>query len=163
MATTYALIASTTGNGSATTLSFTSIPNTYTDLVLILNGSLTSGQNVYMRFNNNTSAVYSQTVLGGDGSSAFSYATTAVTSFPYVGYNDTGIGTTIFNILNYSNTTTNKTFLSRNSKVTNQAAASVGLWQSTAAINQIDIYPASASPPAWTTATTATLYGIKSA
>ena len=156
---TYALIASTTGTGSSGTISFTSIPSTYTDLILVLNGSLSTGNNVYMRMNNITSAVYSQTVLSGDGSSASSYRTTAVTSFPYMGYTDTSISNMIIHVMDYSNTTTNKTVLHRRNLASGQVSANAGLWAQTSAVNQIDVY--SASGATWSTATTAKLYGIQ--
>ena len=70
---TYEPIATASGTGSNTTLSFTSIPATYTDLILILNGSLNTGNNTRMRFNNNSGFNYSMTVVTGDGSSASSY------------------------------------------------------------------------------------------
>lgn len=156
---TYSLIASATGTGSSGTLSFTSIPATYTDLILVLNGSLSAGNNVYMRMNNISSASYSQTVISGDGTSAASYRTTAVTSFPYMGYTDATISNMIMHFMDYSNTTTYKTVLHRRNLSSSQVSANVGLWIQTSAINQIDVY--SASGATWTTSTTAKLYGIQ--
>ena len=159
MATTYEPIATASGTGSNTTFSFTSIPATYTDLILVINGSLNTGNNTRMRFNNNSGSNYSMTVIAGDGSSASSYRDGSQTAFSYPGYYDTAMGMNIIHVMNYSNTTTYKTFIQRNSKASNQAQAAVGLWTQTAAINQIDFYTASGGT--WTTSTNATLYGIK--
>jgi hypothetical protein len=160
---TYTPIAIVSGTGSSDTISFTSIPATYTDLVLVLSGSLSTGNNTRMRFNNNTSAVYSMTVMTGDGSGSSagvgSYNDSNQTSFSYPGYYDTAISMNIINLMNYSNTTTNKTFIQRNSKASNQAQMAVGLFRSTSAISRVDIYTASGAT--WTTSTKATLYGIK--
>jgi len=161
MAKTYEPIATLTGTGSSDTLSFTSIPATYTDLVLVINGALSTGNNTRMRFNNDTAANYSMTVLSGDGTSASSYRDSSQNSFSYIGYTDATISNFIFNIMNYSNTTTYKTFLHRRNLSTSQVSANVGLYRSTSAINRVDVYSASAAT--WTTTTTATLYGIKSA
>jgi len=161
MASTYEPIATYTATGSSGTLSFTSIPSTYTDLILVVNGSVNTGNNTRMRFNNDTGSNYSMTVLAGDGSSAASYRDSSQTSFSYPGYATTGMGTYIIQIQNYSNTSTYKTFISRNSNAANQAQVGVGLWRSTSAINQVDLYTASGAT--WTTSTTATLYGIKAA
>jgi hypothetical protein len=159
MTATYDKIATAVGTGSNTTLSFTSIPATYTDLILVINGSLNTGNNTRMRFNNNSGSNYSMTVLTGDGSSASSYRDGSQTAFSYPGYYDTAMSMNVIQVMNYSNTTTNKTFIQRNSKTSNQAQAAVGLWTQTAAINQIDFYTASGGT--WTTSTNATLYGIK--
>lgn len=160
---TYALISSVTGTGSSTTISFTSIPATYTDLIIVLNGSLSTGNNTRMRFNNNTGSNYSMTVLTGDGSGGFpavgSYSDGNQAAFSYPGYYDTAMSMNIIHIMDYANTTTNKTFLQRNSKASNQSQVAVGLYRSTSAINQVDIYTATGAT--WTTATTAKLYGIQ--
>lgn len=161
MPATYEPIATLTGTGSSATLSFTSIPATYTDLVLVINGALSTGNNTRMRFNNDTASNYSNTALSGDGASASSYRDSSQTSFSYTGYTDATISNFIFNIMNYANTTTYKTFIQRRNLSTSQVSSTVGLWRSTSAINQVDVY--SASGATWTTTTTATLYGIKAA
>lgn len=158
---TYEPIATQTASGSSATISFTSIPSTYTDLILVVNGSLSAGNNTRMRLNNDTSADYSMTVLAGDGTNASSYRDSSQTSFSYPGFYDTAMGMNIFHFQSYSNTSINKTFLQRNSKASNQAQAAVGLWRISSAINQIDFYTASGAT--WTTSTTATLYGIRAA
>jgi hypothetical protein len=161
MPATYDKIATATGTGSSNTITFTSIPSTYTDLVIILNGSLSAGANVRMTLNNDSGTNYSMTVLAGDGSSASSYRASNDVNFQYVGFTDTGISTTIIQVMNYSNTTTNKTMIQRNSKASNQAQAAVGLWRNTGAVNRLDLFASNSST--WTTSTTATIYGIKAA
>jgi hypothetical protein len=162
MPATYDRIANVTGTGSSDTISFTSIPATYTDLVLVLNGALSTGNNTRMRFNNNTGNNYNEIVLSGDGSSAVSYSTFSQTAFVFPGYTEGTISNMITQIPNYANTTTFKTFIHRrNSLGASQASFNVGTWIQTAAINRIDIF--SASGATWTSSTTATIYGIKAA
>lgn len=160
MPATYEKIATLTGTGSSDTLTLTSIPATYTDLVLVLNGSLNTAANVYMRMNNLSTAIYSQTVLSGDGSSASSYRHPAAgfSAFIYMGYADTGITNYIIQFMNYSNTTTKKSAIHRHNNAGGQVSTSAMLWDSTAAISRIDLITSNGAT--WSSATTANLYGI---
>ena len=70
MADTYVLINSVTvGAGGASTIEFTSIPSTYTDLLLYCSvrdsATSTGVQNLYITYNSNTSGYYDR-VLNGD-------------------------------------------------------------------------------------------------
>lgn len=62
MPSTYTKIASTYLSSGATSVSFSSIPSTYTDLVLRMSSSLNTNSNhMHLRFNNDSSSVYSVT------------------------------------------------------------------------------------------------------
>jgi hypothetical protein len=80
MATTYEAIATVTvGSGGAATIGFTSIPQTYTDLVLkfSLRSNVTSGNDPYdLILTLNATSTISSKVLRGDGSSALSNSIT---------------------------------------------------------------------------------------
>ena len=112
---TYTPIQSYTLGSAQAQITFTSIPSTYTDLVLVMNGSMSSGsETARVRFNGSSSTVYSQTNLAGSGSAVASSRNSNQTSFR-LGETYAGLGTTrwtvILNILNYSNTATYKTCL----------------------------------------------------
>lgn len=163
---TYDSIATTTLSSATTNYTFSSIPSTYTDLVLVLNGSVATVNNsTYLQFNGDaTSNGYSITYLTGNGSTASSSRYTSFNT-PYIEWNgvpgaSTSPNITIVNILNYSNTTTNKTFLSRASNASYGTDAIVGLWRNTAAINSIKIIQPTYN---FNTGTTFTLYGITAA
>jgi hypothetical protein len=84
MATTYTLISSVTvGSGGAATINFTSIPATYTDLLIKLSSRSDRSGNTsadqYIQFNSNTSAVYSMIRLMGNGSSPSSDSSSGAT------------------------------------------------------------------------------------
>ena len=165
---TYEPIATTTLTGTATTIDFTSIPNTYTDLVLIISAATNSGDNIFYRFNSNTSAIYSTTFLYGTGSSALSTRRTSQTTgrFTVYGFPSTTAGEqmTICNIFNYANTTTYKTVLSRSGRGNSGLEAEAGLFASTSAISSISLAPDGFSGSfSFTAGTTATLYGITAA
>ena len=161
MASTYTPIATTTASGSASTITFSSIPSTYTDLVIVLNGNATTGStgSIALQFNSDTGSNYSYTRLLGDGSAASS-ARGSNTTATYMG--DTGTDRAVFvvSLNNYSNTTTYKTSISR-SNSQNYVSSYVGLWRSTSAISTVTLTaPVGAN---WSSTTTATIYGIKAA
>ena len=161
-ANTYVPIATTTLGSSASTISFSSIPTTYTDLVYILSGTSSTGAGVYWQVGNgtvDTGTNYSYTELYGTGSAAASTRATSNTSGSSGSFYTTQ-STNILQLQNYSNTTTYKTMLSRGSNANNQIDAFVNLWRSTAAINIITF---SLSSGTFATGTTATLYGILAA
>ena len=165
---TYTPIATQTLPSAASQVDFTSISNTYTDLVLVMNALQTSPSVNQTRIRVGNSSIdtgsnYSQTILYGNGSSALSvrasnqsYIDFDYTAAPGVSGNPNNI---VASFMNYSNTTTNKTILHRASQATSGTDAIVSLWRSTAAINAIRIFTASGNN--WTIGSTFTLYGIK--
>lgn len=164
MTATYDAIATTTLGSSQATVTFSSISANYTDLVLVFSATSVSGFTfVISRFNNDSTANYSYTLLQGDGSTASSTRGTNSSS-PYVGLVNTGTGSVNMyklQIQNYSNTTTNKTLITNGGIAGNRVQAGVTLWRSTAAINRIDLFPDGGD--SFATGSTFTLYGIKAA
>ena len=158
---TYTPIASITLASATAEITFTGIPQTYTDLVLVVAGTYSSGGvgSVDIRVGNgsiDTGSNYSATQLDGFGSSAASYRDTSATNLN-LGVASTSQSTNIFHFMNYANTTTNKTILSRGNEPTYVRAA-VGLWRSTSAINQIRIRNSGGTT--FASNTTFNLYGI---
>lgn len=161
MAATYTPIATTTLGSSASSITFSSIASTYTDLVVILNGNSVSGStgSIGLQYNSDSGSNYSYTRLLGSGTAASS-ARGSNTTMTYIGDSGSDRAAFIVSIQNYANTTTYKTHLSR-SNSENYVSAYVGLWRSTAAINSVTLNAASGQ--SWATGTTATLYGIQAA
>ena len=163
MAITYEPIATTTASGSSNSVTFSSISGTFTDLVLVLSANvLTATDYLRLRVNSDTGSNYSYTFLYGTGSSAASSRQSSVTSVVYNAIN-TGSSPNIalIQFMNYSNTTTYKTFLTRNTVPANETNAFVALWRSTSAITSIAIDGTDGRN--FTSGSTFTLYGIKSA
>lgn len=167
MPSTYTPIATTTLGSDTTTISFSSIPATYTDLILVCDqiqsnvagSSINDGR---FRFNDDSATNYSQTRISGDGSAASS-ARLSNEDILYIGIipqaSNTVKALNILQIMNYANTTTFKTVLCRGNGG-GFVRANVGLWRSTAAINKITaIYPSQL----YKAGATFTLYGIKAA
>ena len=160
MAFTYEPIATNTVSGSSTTtVTFSSIPSTYTDLVLIINGSSSTTTGLPIVFNSDTATNYSRTLLYGTGTAAGSQRSSN-TSGAGVGYLLTTQTVNRFYIFNYANTTTFKTVLTRSDGAGDSAQVGVGLWRSTAAINSITF---NISSYTFNSGTMFTLYGIKAA
>jgi hypothetical protein len=147
---------------SSSTITFSSIPATYTDLVLILS-SLTGDDlaNFTLRYNSDSASNYSAISLEGNGSNPVSQRQSNQSQMYFVGF-QAGTYTepfiSILQIMNYSNTTNFKTTLTRSAS--NAASAYAGLWRNTAAINTVALTNVSST---FSANTTATLYGIKAA
>lgn len=158
---TYTPIATTTFSGSATSYTFSSIPSTYTDLVLVCNIFNSSAGNTYMRFNGDSSAIYSRTRLSGNGTSATSdRASNATSAYIDAIPTQSPQENIIVNIFNYSNGSMYKTLIARANNASSGVQATVNLWRQTDAINSIAIYADSGT---MTAGTTFTLYGIAAA
>jgi len=163
---TYEPIATQTSNGSTSIFTFSSIPQTYTDLVLIIGGS-TGDSAPFLRLNSNTSPVYSSTRLRGDGGSATSGRRTRGDGAPNDTRFEIGLGslsevvTNIFHIMNYTNTTNNKTVMCRADQASTAVTLSVGLYNSTSAITTLTIGNTNSNN--WPSGTVLTVYGIKAA
>jgi len=163
MPSTYTPIA-TQSPTSGASVTFSSISGTYTDLVLVISGRTDTARNLSMQYNSDTGSNYSATRMSGTGTSADSTRFTSQTSIPLDGYayptNTAGQHNAIVNIMNYANTTTNKTSIERVNNASGGTEAFVGLWRNTAAITSVTINVVSGT---WSSGATLTLYGIKSA
>lgn len=147
MATTYQLISSVTvGSGGASSIDFTSIPATYTDLKLVFSIRTTvsdTWDEFQITFNSNTSN-YSQRLLYGTGAAASS-ASGSVRYYQIVD-GDTATASTFGSgeiyIPNYAGSN-NKSFSSDTLNETNATTAyiymSAGLWSNTSAITSIKL------------------------
>jgi hypothetical protein len=169
---TYESIATQTLGSDSASVTFSSIPSTYTDLVIVLSARAvntgTDFANYSYRFNGDTGTNYSITVLSGDGSATDSYRNSNATQVNagYLSVSANTFSAHIVNIQNYANTNTFKTSLSRNNlgridaSRTATVNAAVGLWRSTSAINSITF---NASNGGFLAGSTFSLYGIASA
>lgn len=164
MATTYEPIATTTLGSAAASHTFSSIPATYTDLVLVYAGTTGSSTSyLSLQFNGDTTTNYSTTHLRGTGSAANSTRYSSQSEM-YASVSST-ITTTqnnvIIHIMNYANTTTFKTVLFRANNSDVSVETAVGLWRKTPeAINSVKVSSPSVN---FASGSTFTLYGIKAA
>jgi hypothetical protein len=157
-------IATITLASSSSTVTFSNIPQTYTDLVIV---SIASGNDgaICIRLNGDTGSNYSSTQVRGNGTTATSNRASNGT---YIGGTSNfsvtagALQTSIWNIQNYANTTTNKTILFRDGMASHITGATVGLWRSTSAITSISLSPEFGTQVFYI-GSTFTLYGVKAA
>jgi len=177
----YESIATTTLGTTASSITFSSIPATYTHLQLRISFLCSNGDGwQWMQAGNGsldtTATNYSSHYVRSDGSSAASdyvtgglnanargyrwgYANTSSATSPYVA---------VIDILDYTNTNKYKTFRALNGQDANGSGFvffTSGLWMSTAAINTIQISNSTGNNQTsyanYNTYTSAALYGIK--
>jgi hypothetical protein len=167
MPTTYEPITRTTLATASGEVVISNIPSTYTDLVLVINaGASSAGSGTYMRFNTDTSPSntnYSGTHIVGTGSSTISNKYldfNAILPSWYVSEGASIASTTIAHIMDYSNTTTFKTIISRGNRATSDTdpgtVAVASVWRNTSAINIIQLTLSNN----YSVGSTFTLYGI---
>jgi len=155
---TYTPIASVTLSSAQSSVTFSGIPQTYTDLRLVISGSQQNLEDVGLQFNGDTASNYSITGMYGNGTTATSTRESSQTR-ARVGALGTDIGNSIFDVMNYANSTTNKTVLNRSNSAGWVAYAKVGLWRSTSAITSIVVL----SGNNFNSGTTFNLYGVANA
>lgn len=166
MPTTYEKIQSTTLSTTATSITFSSIPSTYTDLRLVVVGVASSGVAMCMRFNSDSGNNYAFNYLYGDGTTAAagrqaSLSRINLTQVTNFGQNSLPQLVTA-DIFSYAGSTF-KTTLSTEAADQNgggfaSVVTQVGLWRSTSAITEIFLYNDGSGN--YAAGTTATLYGI---
>jgi hypothetical protein len=155
MSATYEPIATTTLGSAQPSITFNSFGG-YTDLILISDAILVSGTGAArIRYNSDSGSNYSNTYVYGDGTDDLSGRSSNQTSIDY-NFIGTARSTSVCHIQNYSNSTTNKTLISRGNGG-GITIAYVGLWRNTAPITTIEVIGSSN----FNTGSTFTLYGIK--
>jgi hypothetical protein len=162
MTATYEKIATTTLGSAQADITFSTIPGTYTDIVIVYTlKAATASSDIYLRFNGSSASDYSNTILTGNGSSAGSTRSSGATQIRLNGATDilTTDGTIVIcNLNNYSNSNIFKSALYRIGLASDATDVGVGLWRSTSAITSIALTLASGNLGS---GCTATLYGIK--
>lgn len=166
---TYVALDKVTVGSAVSSITFSSINQTYTDLVLVANiiGTVDSS-NIRMTFNGDSSALYSPTWLAGSGSSATSGRDSGQTSI-LLSNGPLGSGSStspvVFNasIQSYTNTNVYKTVLSRYGTANatySGTSAQTSLYRSLNAITSITM---TAQSTTFAAGSTFSLYGIAAA
>jgi hypothetical protein len=166
MPATYEPIATNTLGTATSSVTFSSIPATYTDLKIVCVGAMASSTGYWsFRLNADSATNYSMTFLSGNGTAASSSYLTSNNS-GYMNFSST-IGTSItmaiLDIFSYAGST-NKTALATFSGDLNgsgQVERGVNLWRNTAAVTSATIRTDTANN--FAVGSTFTLYGIKAA
>ena len=130
---TYDLIATTTLSSSPTSFTWSSIPNTYRDIVLVADFSPSTTTTLGAQFNDDTTNNYSSTTLYGDSSTVSSLDQNSTSTIRFGSVNNRCLA--IAYVLDYQ-TSKNKTLIGRfNSD--NESGATVGMRYSTEVITSV--------------------------
>jgi hypothetical protein len=160
---TYVALDKITVSSSVPSVTFTSIPQGYTDLVVVCNFIQSSAYSLEARVGNgsvDTGNNYSNTALIGKANNTA--ASTRRSNYSYLTafeQNGASSGVWTMHLMNYTNTNVYKTILFRNGNAGSDVEASVQLWRSTAAINTLQIF-AGQGAINFTSGSTFSLYGI---
>jgi hypothetical protein len=169
MATTYEIIASVTVSSATNTISFTSIPQTYTDLLFKISGRFSiDTASAFLRYNGTTTNGTS-IFLEGSGSGASSSTDGSYQYGPIHGVvNSTKTANTFGNaeiyIPNYTSSnykSSSSDGVTENNGTATTMALGANLWSDTAAITSIEIVGAASAD--FVEHSTAYLYGISNA
>ena len=165
MATTYEAIATVTvGSGGAASITFSSIPATYTDLEVVISARSTGADpNIMIRFNSSSSN-FTQKRLYSDGSTVISAGTygefaawATASTFTASTFGNSSIYIPNYRSSNYKSFSGDGT--SENNSTTNYQTLTAGLWSDTSAITGVSFEMGSSYN--FAQYSTATLYGIK--
>jgi hypothetical protein len=162
----------TVGAGGSATVTFSSIPATYTHLQIrgiMRAGQTDTGRNMFMQYNGDTGANYNWHYFDGDG--------TSVTGSGAANQNQmlcgrmnaasapaSSFGVIIIDILDYANTNKYKTFRAITGAERNGGGVvrfDSGTWRSTSAINSVNFYVSDSD--SFQQYSQLALYGIKGA
>lgn len=150
----YSIATTTVGAGGVSSITFSSIPQTYTHLqIRYTSRNAAATDTVLAQLNSDTGSNYAWHSLRGSGSAASSTAATSQTrlEMPWNAYSGTtanAFGTAVVDILDYTNTNKNTTVRSLGGAELNGSGYiffESGLWMNTAAVSTVMIYPESGS------------------
>ena len=152
---TYTALATRTLTGTAASVTFSSIPATYRDLIVVYQGSTSAVASVIARVNGDSGNNYSLVRMIGNSAGAISSAAT-VSYFPMLYSGDPQTAFSVLQIMDYSATDKHKSALTRTAHTSQSVVeALASRWANTAAITSIAI-----SGGTFSVGSTFSLYGV---
>jgi hypothetical protein len=161
---TYEKIASQTLASATASVTFSNIPQGYTDLIIevVIGNSANGTRDLQWKLNGDSGSNYSSTSIESEGSAVYSGRDTNFTYLRSNGSsNNTPSNYTRINFMNYSNATTFKSMISRSHAVSWYVITKTLLWRNTSPITSIVFTSESSSN--FVTGSTFNMYGIKAA
>ena len=162
MTNTYVPLATITLSSATTSLTFSSLPASYRDIILVFNGSKTGSTDTHLqvRANGDSGKNYPRVAMGGSSGGSYSNSSTNIDGMQmaYVGAGQPRV-TSILQIFDYSATDKHKTFLAREAEAAESTDAVAGRWSNTAAITSLTILW-SQNADNMSAGTTISLYGV---
>lgn len=153
------------GSAGAATIDFTSIPQGYTDLKVVIDArsSTNAVNNLYWKINSSATGYSDRWVRGNGATAASSTGTTTYFSVPLIDANDdttNAFGNAEIYIANYTGSaykTVGIDSVTENNATTAYTHLASGFWANTSAITSLSFYASSGNLAQYSTAT---LYGI---
>lgn len=158
---TYDLIASSVLGTATATVTFSSIPATYRDLVGVFTGTATGTATLRMQFNGDTGLSYVGVYMAGDGTNATSAINNAQNEIRVSNLATMNSQSVIITqIMDYSATDKHTTVLSRGNTAGVAVDATASRWTNSSAVNSVTFLPSASQ--SFSSAATFYLYGIAS-
>ena len=162
---TYTQINSVTLAAASSSVTFSSIPNTFRDLVLVLNGQLASNNSVGLRLNSDSGTNYTIVMMRNNTTTGTESGVETAATSVYANWSQGRSGDrmlTTYQVMDYSATDKHKTVLSRNNYTditpTGRVEALASRWTNTAAVTSLTVITGTNALAA---GFTAALYGIE--
>jgi hypothetical protein len=162
---TYIALANITLGTATSVLTFSSIPSSFRDLILVMNHKVNTAATTddwFMRFNSDTGANYSYLRMYGNGANAFAGTGSSRTYIDNFLDPTASFVNNVFQIMDYSATDKHKTVLGRENLASEQVIAKTYRWASTSAITSISLTGADGGTDLFSVGSTFALYGIAS-
>jgi hypothetical protein len=154
---TYTPLATVTLTSSASSVTFSNIPATYRDLILVFNGTTAASAGVGSRYNGDTGNNYSAVRMTGSSAGAISDSFSSLSRIVETAGNTSERTVFISQIMDYSATDKHKTVITRSSIASNVTGIA-SRWANTAAITTIQVFATDSST--LTSGSTFSLYGV---
>ena len=154
---TYDLIDSVTF-GASTSVTFSSIPSSYRDLILVGDGEGDSSTAfIVIRYNSDTGSNYNRVRMYGNGSTTSSQAASNQAGVYGTVFENGSMSNFIHQILDYSATDKHKPSLTRTNRTGSSVEAQASRWADTSAITSVTIEVYAGTP---TSTSSVYLYGV---
>jgi hypothetical protein len=150
---THTPLATVTISGSVNSITFSSIPATYRDLVILFGGAAASATQLSIEFNGDTGSNYSRQYLEFRGSAGAGESTDK----RWIADVGSAQSNFIFQVMDYSATDKQKTALVRANDPSAIVWAAAGRWANTAAITSIKLF---SGGPNFVAGSSFSIYGI---
>jgi hypothetical protein len=156
---TYTPLATVTLGSSASSVTFSSIPATYRDLVIVVAGTTSTSVGLYIRLNGDTGANYTAVYAYGTGSSVVSATDIVINGLYIANFTNANQSVSISHLMDYSATDKHKTLIGRPNQPSGLVVMNAARWANTSAVTSVQVLPASGT---MSTGLTISMYGIVS-
>jgi hypothetical protein len=156
---TYTPLATVTLGTASSSVTFSSIPASYRDLVLVVAGTTSASTGLYLRLNGDTAANYTAIYAYGTGSVAVSNTTILMNGLLFGNFVSANQSVAINQLMDYSATDKHKTMIGRINQPSNDVIMTATRWANTSAVTSIQLLPQTGT---MSVGMTASIYGIVS-